>query len=78
MLEKTRVVSTNLDMVGHDGGTNLFIRFQSGVSYQYPDHPYSTYLALTKAERAFTFFQQFIRPKKAVKLDYDPFQSIAA
>lgn len=78
MLEKTHVTSANLDMVGHDGKTDLFIRFKNGDAYQYPDHPYSTYHALVKAESAGKFFHQFVRSTKAVKLSFDPFQSIAA
>lgn len=74
MLEQQRVTSANIDMVGHDGGSNLFIRFVKGSCYQYQDCPHHVFHGLVKAESAGKFFHQFAKDKyPGAKLDYDPF-----
>lgn len=74
MLDQQRVTSENIDMVGHDGGSTLFIRFVKGTCYLYEDCPHSVYESLTKAESVGKFFHQFVRGKYPThKLDYDPF-----
>lgn len=65
MLQAT-VVSTNIDKVGFQDN-QLFIRFRSGITYQYDNVCDSVYFALTRAESAGQFFHRFVNKKYTFK-----------
>ena len=73
MLAPTYVVSSNIDAVGYALG-KLFIKFKSGVTYQYDKVPYDLYDALLKVESAGQFFHHMVKGKfQYTRLENDPF-----
>jgi hypothetical protein len=69
----TYVSSSNIDAVGFRMGT-LFLRFKSGVAYQYEKVPFSIYDALTKVESCGQFFHRMVKGKfHYTRLEVDPF-----
>ena len=54
------VTSSNIAKAGHDG-ENLYLLFNSGVAYKYPNVPQKTYTDLISAESVGRFFYKTIR-----------------
>lgn len=74
-MEKTAVVSSNIDAVGYDAeAKQLFILFKNGTSYRYDDVGYTVYDQLIKAESVGKTFNQFVKPNYSfTKLEKSPF-----
>ena len=62
MLQKS-VVSSNIQAIGHDGANTLYIRFNSGTTYEYDGVPFSVYENLTGAESVGKAFHRDVRGK---------------
>ena len=62
MLQKS-VVSSNIQAIGHDGANTLYIRFNSGTTYEYAGAPFSVYENLVDAESVGKAFHRDVRGK---------------
>lgn len=60
----TPVKSSNIQSVGHSND-GLFVRFQGGSLYCYPEAPREVYDEMLKAESAGKFFTANVRGKYA-------------
>lgn len=69
------VVSSNINALGYSRG-KLFIRFSSGVSYNYDKVPFPVFRALEQSDSVGSAFHRLVRGKfQYTKLDNDPFLS---
>lgn len=56
----TPVVSSNIDSVGYEG-TDLLVRYSSGVTYKYLGVPKTIFEDVLRAESVGKFINQFIK-----------------
>lgn len=59
-LHQADVTSSNIAKAGYDG-QHLYLLFNSGVAYKYPNVPQTIYTALISADSVGSFFHKAIR-----------------